>query len=881
MRNIWNRFIRTENVFLAALLVSTTILLVQQGWLWRLDQYLYDAQLEYWQRPSPDNIVIIAVDVESLEKLGKWPWPTDYYTTLLSQLSRLGPRAVSFYFPLPISDSTSLEPGTELFHALRNIKNAGLPVSIDEYPGGLASGDVPDISLQSLVTTGYINVIQDQDGVVRSTYLAEGTPKRLWENLNLRISGQTLARPATTSDPIEAQSSGTLNEPQWIGYDRILIPFAGPPGRIQRIPFYKILAGEYSRSELKDKYLLIGITDSGIGRSYPVPNYGFSNPMSLVEINANILDSILNRITIKPVSLGWTVAFSGIFALLPFFVFSFFNPRGNIIVTLLLISLAITISLILVFYFHLWLPPSTALVALVLSYLLWSSRRLANAVHYLNKELTQLNEVKTYFETTIGSRLDYIFSFLEKILPVAGWKILDGHGELIATRGNPPDLSNRLFIRDRWSDDGIDYWTSLVINENENRVGIRWSNSSGPSENEKDYLDRLLKQFTPEPEIQETDTHEVVQNLIHQVQEAIIKLRNTHKFLDDSLAHMADGVLVTNEIGRILLVNHRAVTYLRGDTDEDLIGKDIFEVLNRIAIVDSIKINELIGESILKGLPASTHASNDAGQDLLLQITPLSRGDTETCNVIFNLSDISHLKSVERARNETLSFVSHDLRSPLVSILALLELAKSRVTSDETRILHKRIEEYTQLTVSLAEQFIQLARVESDAGIKFDIIDLVSVAINAHEQTWVQAQSREIHMIREIDIDHAWVLGDSGLLERAVTNLLNNAIKYSAQGSKVTMTVFRKNGQVWCCVEDEGYGISETELPTLFERFRRAHRNSGVDQQGIGLGLALVKATAERHGGYVDVQSREGEGSQFCLVLPGTGLSVSKSKDLP
>ena len=129
-------------------------------------------------------------------------------------------------------------------------------------------------------------------------------------------------------------------------------------------------------------------------------------------------------------------------------------------------------------------------------------------------------------------------------------------------------------------------------------------------------------------------------------------------------------------------------------------------------------------------------------------------------------------------------------------------------------------------------------------------------------------------MLREIDLDHAWVLGDSGLLERAVTNLLNNAIKYSAQGSKVSMKVFRKNGHVWCCVEDEGYGISESELPTLFERFRRAHRNSGVDQQGIGLGLALVKATAERHGGYIDVQSREGKGSRFCLVLPGTGLST-------
>ena len=78
MLNIWNRFIRAENVFLAALLVSTTLLLVQQDWLWRLDQYLYDTQLKFWQRPPPDEVVIIDVDKQSLERLGKWPWPASY-----------------------------------------------------------------------------------------------------------------------------------------------------------------------------------------------------------------------------------------------------------------------------------------------------------------------------------------------------------------------------------------------------------------------------------------------------------------------------------------------------------------------------------------------------------------------------------------------------------------------------------------------------------------------------------------------------------------------------------------------------------------------------------------------------------------------------------
>ena len=139
---------------------------------------------------------------------------------------------------------------------------------------------------------------------------------------------------------------------------------------------------------------------------------------------------------------------------------------------------------------------------------------------------------------------------------------------------------------------------------------------------------------------------------------------------------------------------------------------------------------------------------------------------------------------------------------------------------------------------------------------------------------WVQAQSKNIRMVRNIDIDHGWVRGDSGLLERAISNLINNAIKYSPEGNTIVMNISRKDAHISCCVEDEGVGIPEDELPLLFERFRRAHSNSGDDQQGIGLGLALVKATAERHGGRVEVHSTVGQGSRFCLVLPETALSV-------
>jgi signal transduction histidine kinase len=335
---------------------------------------------------------------------------------------------------------------------------------------------------------------------------------------------------------------------------------------------------------------------------------------------------------------------------------------------------------------------------------------------------------------------------------------------------------------------------------------------------------------------------------------------------------MADGLLVTNELGKVLFANHRAAVYLQGHTISNPAGMDIFRLLDNLDAASAEACKGLLQEAYLENTPASINLVNRDGLDLLLHITPLLRGKTGIGGVIITLSDISYLKAIERARNETISFVSHDLRSPLVSILALLELVKNSDSPGEMQELHKRIGEYTHLTINMAEQFIQLTRVESDAEIKLVDVDLVSVAVNAYEQVWFQAQSRKISLVREIELDYAWVSGDAGLLERAIANLLNNAIKYSPEGRTVRMKLFAENGNICCCIQDQGYGIPEVELPSLFDRFHRAHRNTGVDAQGIGLGLALVKATAERHGGDIHVASSEDKGSRFCLLLPEISL---------
>lgn len=874
MRKPWKPVIRVENTFLALLLLSTTLLLVQQGWLWRMDQFLYDIQLEFWERPEPDDIVIVTIDENSLLNLGGWPLPADIYVNFLANIGLDTPSAVVFDFPLPLPGITATSSDFRLLEALEDTPRAILPVTLGDQSEMTQAMEVADfLADNAIASTGHAEVLLDRDGIVRSSALFVGTTSRLWKHSSLIAANDELTRVVHNLEQA-GSDTGIYTVFRDIVLDPVLIPFAGPPGHFHTVPFHKVLEGHTYPGIFNNKYVFVGVTAPSIGRLYPIPNNGFVNPMSRVEINANLFNALLNDMFIRPVSTGWVMTFSGTFALLPFLLFPFFSPRGNVAIITALLALALLISLALVFYWFMWLPPSAALLALVVGYLLWSSRRLANAVHYLDRELKQLNTDKSFYDVETSPDITSFFTHLERILSFRGWVVADGENRIVASGGYPPDLSGKKFAHDQWSDDGVDHWTSLTYKGKETRIGIRWGNSEDSVRLEKRYLDSLLRSPINIPRDMVGSSHELVQNLIQQVQDAIINLRETHNFLDDSLSHMADGILVTNEAGIILLANSRAVSYLGEDSSTSLAGCDVIDLLGTLKMEGNRGIPSLLRESLVNGVSVSTHATNRSGRDLLLQISPSSTDAGTTGNIIFNLSDISHLKSVERARNETLSFVSHDLRSPLVSVLALLELAKNRETSEEISILHSRIESYTKLTISLAEQFIQLARVESNASIKFDVIDFVSTAINAHEQAWVQAQSKNINMVRSITIDHGWVMGDSGLLERAITNLLNNAIKYSPEGSTVVMNISRADDHVSCCVEDEGYGIPEDELPLLFERFRRAHSNSGDDQQGIGLGLALVKATAERHGGHVEVHSTPEQGSRFCLVLPETVITT-------
>jgi signal transduction histidine kinase len=180
----------------------------------------------------------------------------------------------------------------------------------------------------------------------------------------------------------------------------------------------------------------------------------------------------------------------------------------------------------------------------------------------------------------------------------------------------------------------------------------------------------------------------------------------------------------------------------------------------------------------------------------------------------------------------------------------------------------KGMEKQTNKTLHLAEQFLQLSRANTTENLKFYDIDFNTVVLNAIDQLWALSKKMQVSIKHEFNHEELWTRGEPDLLERAIINLLSNAIKHSKPNTTVQVNVKQSGEEINCCIIDQGSGIAAEDVPHLFELFRRA-RGAGVERiQGIGLGLAFVDAVAKRHAGYVNIESKLGEGSSFCLIMP-------------
>ena len=246
--------------------------------------------------------------------------------------------------------------------------------------------------------------------------------------------------------------------------------------------------------------------------------------------------------------------------------------------------------------------------------------------------------------------------------------------------------------------------------------------------------------------------------------------------------------------------------------------------------------------------------------------------------LVFNITDISSIKQAQRSRSEMIDFLSHDLRSPMASLQAMVNQLRSADLSslDMAEVINK-VDLYSKRGLNFSEQFLELAKIETDEEIEFYEMDLYAIAQNACDTLYHQAKEKNISLKLDIEGDY-WISTNGEMLERVLLNLVSNAIKYGPSDSQVTLSVTAletqelEAQQVEVCVKDHGPGIPADLSQLLFKPYARGKDSNTQKAQGIGLGLRFVDVALKRLHSQIEFESNE-QGTRFFFKLVALPIS--------
>jgi two-component system sensor histidine kinase SenX3 len=321
--------------------------------------------------------------------------------------------------------------------------------------------------------------------------------------------------------------------------------------------------------------------------------------------------------------------------------------------------------------------------------------------------------------------------------------------------------------------------------------------------------------------------------------------------LEGALDLVGEGIVVADVDGRRLFTNAAAGLLTDARHEEALVA----------AAVDRALAEGLEGRTVEQGI----ELFGPPTRQVTVAASPLGPGGARLGAVVL-VRDESRLRRLEAIRQEFVANVSHELKTPIGAIALLAEtLAATDDPADAERRIDLLVEEAHRLG-RIIDDLLELSEVEGRDRSRepVDLADLVDASVRR-----LQPLAEQLGVTIELELAASQAcLADDRQLGSAVTNLLDNALKYADGRSPVTVTVRPGDGWADVVVQDHGIGIPQPEQERVFERFYRVDKARSRDTGGTGLGLAIVRNVARAHGGEVLVTSREGEGSTFTLRLP-------------
>ena len=369
------------------------------------------------------------------------------------------------------------------------------------------------------------------------------------------------------------------------------------------------------------------------------------------------------------------------------------------------------------------------------------------------------------------------------------------------------------------------------------------------------------------------DLAKVFNQISKRIEEEQAVTETERRKLATIIESMMDGIITTDNNGRIILINTSAEDMLGARNDEIFIGKDVLKILN-ITEYESI-------EEILEAEDSLLVNASKSDEELLLraEISKIEKEDkedltqmsTELEGYIIVLYDVTDQERQEKERREFVSTVSHELRTPLTTMNSYIEALEEGVLEDKELApqfidtIHKE----TTRMIRMVNELMQLGKMDiKEEHYEKEFIDINKMLEQITDR--FALTHPEKNFIKHIPKSPIFVEGDQDKLTQVFDNIVNNAIKYSPNGKNITVRV-RQNyhhNRVSISIKDEGVGIPLVHIDKIFNRFYRVDKSRQRSMGGTGLGLALAKTIVEAHKGRIWAQSREGYGSIIFVTLP-------------
>ena len=344
-------------------------------------------------------------------------------------------------------------------------------------------------------------------------------------------------------------------------------------------------------------------------------------------------------------------------------------------------------------------------------------------------------------------------------------------------------------------------------------------------------------------------------------------LEQESKRLNSILSYMTDGVLATNRRGKITMINDMAKKQL-GVQKEDVLNKSILELLK---IEDEYELRDLITQ--IPELMIDSQDANGEYLSLRVRFALIRRESGFISGLVAVLHDTTEQEKEERERRLFVSNVSHELRTPLTSVKSYLEALDEGALSEPVApdFIKVSLDE-TNRMMRMVTDLLHLSRIDNATShLDVELINFtafITFILNRFDKMKGSDEEKKYELVRDYPITSVWIEIDTDKMTQVIDNILNNAIKYSPDGGKITVTMKTTDDQMILSISDQGLGIPKQDLPRIFDRFYRVDRARSRAQGGTGLGLSIAKEIIKQHKGFIWAKSEYGKGSTFTIVLP-------------